>query len=513
MTKFFTSFFLLVVPLLLLNYSLSYANNNEATHADNPSVGNVNAKLLADGKSSPNALVKGENPSANEEDEHAHAPGWTVIPFVLLLLMIATGPLFYEHFWHKNYPKISVLLAAIVVSYYIFALHNTHGPVHALIEYVPFISLLSALYIASGGISINIDKRATPRANVAILAIGAVISNIIGTTGASMLLIRPFVRLNKNRIRSYHIIFFIFVISNVGGSLTPIGDPPLFLGFLKGVPFEWTIIHNVLPWALACLLLCLVFYYFDQKNKDSPEDPDEGPVTYSGKVSIEGTKNFLWLGIVVVAIFFDPNVFEWVPSIDYDGAKVSYVKEIIWLMVAFASYRFASKKAISDNDFSFEPIKEVAFLFIGIFGTMMPAIELVGNFASSPEGSKLITHNTLYWGTGSLSGLLDNAPTYINFLTAAMAAKGSDISVMSNVVEFANGGFPDSTLYLKAIAVSAVFFGAMTYIGNGPNFMVKSIAEQIGIKMPSFFGYIIRYSIPVLLPILFIIWLVFFAFQ
>lgn len=514
MFRILITFFLFLVPLVFFNYSLSYASNNNTYESNKPlNFDSPKAQNLINDKAPVNAPVINDSAGANTEDEHHHAPGWTVIPFLLLLLMIATGPLFYEHFWHKNYPRISVLLAAIVVTYYIFALHNTHGPIHALIEYVPFISLLSALYIASGGISINIDKKATPRANVSLLSVGAVISNIIGTTGASMLLIRPFVRLNKNRIRSYHIIFFIFIVSNIGGSLTPIGDPPLFLGFLKGVPFEWTMVHNLLPWAFACLLLCAVFYLFDRRNKDLADDPDEGPVSHSGKVTIEGSKNFLWLGLVILAVFFDPNIFDWVPSIDYDGAKISYIKESIWLLVAYASYKLASKKAISDNDFSFEPIKEVAFLFIGIFGTMMPAIELVGNFASSEEGSKLITHNTLYWGTGFLSGLLDNAPTYINFLTAAMASKGKDISVMSDVIDFANGGLPQSILYLKAIAVSAVFFGAMTYIGNGPNFMVKSIAEQIGIKMPSFFGYIIRYSIPVLLPILFIVWLIFFAFH
>jgi len=183
------------------------------------------------------------------------------------------------------------------------------------------------------------------------------------------------------------------------------------------------------------------------------------------------------------------------------------------LAVAYGSFKFANKNAIDGNEFSFEPIREVAFIFIGIFGTMMPALELVGGFAASPEGSKLISHNTLYWGTGMLSGFLDNAPTYINFLTAAMAAEGGSITKVAQVVAFAEGGtFDNSILDLKAISVAAVFFGAFTYIGNGPNFMVKSIAEQIGIKMPSFFGYIIRFSIPFLLPLLVIVWLVFFAF-
>ncbi|WP_225699032.1 sodium:proton antiporter [Fulvivirga sedimenti] len=444
------------------------------------------------------------------EAEHHAPPGWTVIPFVLLLLMIATGPLFYEHFWHKNYPKIAVALALLVVIYYLFVLHNTHGPVHALAEYVQFIALLASLYIASGGIMIDIDKKATPLANVLLLLAGAVVSNLIGTTGASMLLIRPFIRLNKTRIKAYHIIFFIFAVSNIGGSLTPIGDPPLFLGFLKGVPFFWTLEHNIIPWAFALLILVVIFYLFDVRNKQNFGEDD---VEYSNSISLIGSRNFLWLLVIIGSVFLDPNVIEWVPAIHYDGQKFSFVREVIMFSVAYFSFRFADKKAIQGNEFSFEPIREVAFIFIGIFGTMMPALELVGNFAASPEGSKLITHNTLYWGTGILSGFLDNAPTYINFLTAALASQNGNINLIADVAAFANGGtFHDSVLDLKAISIAAVFFGAFTYIGNGPNFMVKSIAEQVGIKMPSFFGYIIRFSIPFLLPLLILVWLVFFAF-
>lgn len=448
---------------------------------------------------------------AGHGESHA-PPVWTVIPFITLLLMIATGPLFYEHFWHKNYPKVAVAFAGMVVLYYLFVLGNTHGPVHALAEYVQFISLLAALYIASGGIMIDIDKKATPLANVLLLITGAVISNLIGTTGASMLLIRPFMRLNKTRIKAYHVIFFIFIVSNVGGSLTPIGDPPLFLGFLKGVPFIWTLEHNFVPWLVAIALLVVIFYYFDSRNKSNYGLSDE-EITYSNKINLIGVRNFFWLALVIASVFLDPNVLPWVPAITYDGQKFSFLREIIMLVVAYLSFKLASKKAIDGNEFSFEPIREVAFIFIGIFGTMMPALELVGGFAASPEGAKMINPNTLYWGTGILSGFLDNAPTYINFLTAALASQGGSISNLTDVVNFANGGvFHDSILDLKAISVAAVFFGAFTYIGNGPNFMVKSIAEQIGLKMPSFFGYIIRFSIPFLLPLLFIIWLIFFAF-
>lgn len=457
-----------------------------------------------------------ENPESVLEpehiEEHGHAPLWLVIPFVVLLLMIATGPLFYEDFWHHNYPKIAVVLALIVVSYYLFVLGNVHNPIHALAEYVQFIALLASLYVASGGILIEIDKKSTPMANVSLLLIGALISNLIGTTGASMLLIRPFIRLNKNNIQAYHIIFFIFMVSNVGGSLTPIGDPPLFLGFLKGVPFFWTLTHNWPAWILALGLLAIIFYFIDKKLGRANDDDLVQEEVFTNKFSLIGRKNFLWLLIIIISVFLDPNVLDWVPAIHYDGMKFSFIREIIMLSVTYLSFRFADQKALKGNEFNFEPIREVAFIFVGIFGTMMPALELVGNFAQSPEGSTLITHNTLYWGTGLLSGFLDNAPTYLNFLAAAMASQGADINVIQDVRDFANDRYLDSSFELLAISIASVFFGAMTYIGNGPNFMVKSIAEQNGIKMPSFFGYIIRFSLPVLLPLLFLVWLFFFAF-
>lgn len=447
------------------------------------------------------------------EAAHGHAPGWLVIPFVTLLLMIATGPLFYEHFWHHHYPKIAVSLAIIVVLYYLFVLHNVHNPVHALAEYVQFIALLASLFIASGGILIEVDKKSTPLANVILLIVGALISNLIGTTGASMLLIRPFIRLNKDNIQPYHIIFFIFMVSNVGGSLTPIGDPPLFLGFLKGVPFFWTLEHNWPAWILALTILSILFYLVDRKmGKGASVQEMDAEITYSNKITLTGTRNFLWLLLIIISVFLDPNVLEWVPAIHYDGQKFSFIRETIMFAVAYLSFRFADKKALNGNEFNFEPIREVAFIFIGIFGTMMPALELVGTFAQSEEGAAMITYNTLYWGTGLLSGFLDNAPTYLNFLAAAMASQGADINVIQQVRDFALDNYLDSSFELMAISIASVFFGAMTYIGNGPNFMVKSIAEQSGIKMPSFFGYILRFSIPILLPILFITWLVFFAF-
>ncbi len=441
---------------------------------------------------------------------HHDPAGWSVIPFITLLVLIASGPLLFEQFWHHHYPKVAVLLASIVILYYLFGLHNYHGPVHAFFEYFQFISLIAGLFIASGGILIEIDREGKPLGNALILFFGAILANLIGTTGASMLLIRPFLRLNRKRVKPYHVVFFIFTVSNVGGSLTPIGDPPLFLGFLKGVPFFWTLEHNWMAWLIGITLLCVAFYLFDRRNK-SDYFPDE-IIGETKKISVTGKLNFLWLAVIIGAVFLDPNLpgFEWVPYIEYDENKFSYVRECIMLAAGLTAYLTTKKELLKKNDFSFEPIREVAFIFIGIFSTMMPALEMVGKFAKSPAGLKLLTVNTLYWGTGTLSGFLDNAPTYLNFLAAALSAQGGDINMFPHVHGFAIGSFPDSVIQLKAISIAAVFFGALTYIGNGPNFMVKSIAEQVGIRMPSFFGYIIRFSMPILLPILFLVWLIFF---
>lgn len=432
---------------------------------------------------------------------HDGPASWAVIPFITLLLMIATGPLFYARFWHHYYPHVSVLLGVGVAAYYIFALGDVHHPVHALAEYASFIALLAALFVASGGILIKVDKPGRPLVNVVLLIFGAAISNIIGTTGASMLLIRPFIRLNGNRIKPLHVVFFIFMVSNVGGSLTPIGDPPLFLGFLKGVDFFWTVENVWMQWIFGIGLLAIIFFILDTRSlkKDPVEEGD-----YTGRISVKGGKNVLWLAITIAAVFIDPNVMDWVPYIDYHGDKVSYMRELIMLATAFFSYRFSDQEALKGNEFNFEPIREVAFIFIGIFGTMMPALQMVGAFAkANPD---MITDNVLYWATGVLSGVLDNAPTYLNFLAAALAKLGMDIGNKADVIAFA----ADQVVTLSAISVAAVFFGAMTYIGNAPNFMVKSIAEQNGIEMPAFAAYVVKYSVPILLPVLALTWVVFY---
>jgi Na+/H+ antiporter NhaD/arsenite permease-like protein len=424
-------------------------------------------------------------------------PFYMVLPFVILLLMIATGPLFYKHFWERNYPKISLLLGLSVALYYAAVLNDMISIVHSLTEFISFIALLSSLFIASGGILIKVDKKATPAINVLFLLFGALISNIVGTTGASMLLIRPFIKMNRGRIKPYLIIFFIFVVSNVGGSLTPIGDPPLFLGFLRGVPFFWVITHLWYYWVLALFFILLVFYFIDKKNISEGSSSS----TYSNKIEFKGIRNLILLSVIIFSVFIDPNIISWIPKL---SPFPFGIREIIMFSVCFIAYKKADKEILKANEFTFDPIKEVAYLFFGIFLTMIPALQLIAY--ESKVYSNMLNQGTFYWATGSLSAFLDNAPTYLNFLSAAMGKFGLDINISKDVLYFVKV----DEVYLRAISVAAVFFGAVTYIGNGPNFMVKSISERAGIEMPSFFTYMIKYSIPILIPIYFIIWFFFF---
>jgi Na+/H+ antiporter NhaD/arsenite permease-like protein len=429
--------------------------------------------------------------------EHALPDPFIVLPFIILLLMIATGPVFYKHFWEHHYPEIAVFLGSITVLYYLFVLKDSHSLLHTLAEYISFIALLSSLFVASGGILIKVDKKATPILNVGLLIFGALISNIIGTTGASILLIRPYIKINQNRISAYHIIFFIFIVSNIGGALTPIGDPPLFLGFLCGVPFFWVIGAVWFIWLPTLVILLLIFYFIDSRNKAGANESK----TYSDKIEFNGLENLIYLAIILVSVFLDPSILSWVPSL---YPLPFGIREIIMFAVVFISYKTSNKEVLKANEFDFEPIKEVAYLFIGIFATMIPALQLISNQARG-IGEKL-NEGIFFWATGFLSAFLDNAPTYLNFLSASMGKYGLDVKNGAHVIQFTY----NNESYLTAISVAAVFFGAMTYIGNGPNFMVKAISERAGISMPSFFVYFIKYAVPILLPVFILIWLVFF---
>lgn len=413
----------------------------------------------------------------------------SILPFITLLLAIAVMPFAAPKFWHDNYHFVSLGLAFIVSVYYVI-ITKGWDLLHPLEEYVMFISLLAALYIVSGGIFIEIKGLATPFRNVMLLALGGVLANLIGTTGASMLLIRPFIKTNKLRITAFHIVFFIFIVSNCGGALTPIGDPPLFLGYLKGVPFFWIMDKVFLKWLTVLIALLVIFYIIDYINfKKAPQDIEEKEKKAKEKIRIKGAYNFLFLAVVVASVFI---------------TKPLFLREGIMLLTAFVSYKLTNKEIHRQNHFNFFPIKEVAWLFIGIFVTMTPALELLQKHSADLG---LNSPTQYYFFTGALSGFLDNAPTYLTFLTASMGIYGLDINKTADVISF----IARHEAHVVAISISSVFFGAMTYIGNGPNFMVKSIADNQNVETPSFFGYMLKFSLPVLLPLFILIWLLFIA--
>src|SRR3990167_10845863 len=269
-----------------------------------------------------------------EAVQHTLPDPFIVLPFVILLLMIATGPVFYKHFWEHHYPKIAIILGLITVVYYLFVLGDSHSLLHTLTEYISFIALLSSLFVASGGILVKVDKKVTPVLNVGLLLFGALISNVIGTTGASMLLIRPYIKVNQNRISPYHIIFFIFIVSNIGGALTPIGDPPLFLGFLRGVPFFWVIGAVWYIWIPAMILILALFFIVDSFNKGNEETKLQQ--TYSGKIEFKGLKNLIYLGIIILSVFIDPGVLSFVPSL---SPLPIGIREIIMFSVVYISFK------------------------------------------------------------------------------------------------------------------------------------------------------------------------------
>ncbi len=412
------------------------------------------------------------------------------LPFIFLLASIAVLPLANKHWWEKNFVFVSFGAALLVILHYIFQLKNTESLIHTGIEYFSFICLIGSLFVISGGIHINVKGEATPLVNCVFLLIGAVLSNVLGTTGASMVMIRPWIRMNKYRLTVYHIVFFIFLVSNIGGALTPIGDPPLFLGYLQGVPFFW-VLKNVWPiWFIAVGLLLLIFFVWDSLNfKKAPLEIRQKETAHE-KWKFLGGHNVIFLAAVVGSVFLN---------------HPRFLREAIMIAAAALSYLTTPKPVHESNDFSFAPIREVAILFAGIFATMIPALEWLEKYAAQLG---INSPGQFYWGSGVLSSVLDNAPTYLNFLSAALGLFGTGASPTPNAgVASLLVSHPD---FIRAISVGSVFFGAVTYIGNGPNFLVKSIADQAKAKTPSFFGYFFKYSLPILIPIFFVIWYLFF---
>jgi Na+/H+ antiporter NhaD/arsenite permease-like protein len=404
-------------------------------------------------------------------------------PFILLLATMALAPMLAPRWWSRFYPAVALGLGAVTAAVYLLVYRDAASLGHAAHEYFSFIALVGSLYIVAGGIHIRAASGATPLANTLFLLAGALAANLLGTTGAAMVLIRPWLRMNRGRAATHHIVFFIFIVANVGGCLTPIGDPPLFLGFLQGVPFWWVTTKCWPMWSLAVGLLLAAFYILDRlqcaRRGALPQIEPREPWQVTGWI------NLLFLAVIVAAVFIHHPTF---------------LRETIMLAAAAGSY-FGTRKSIHEqNAFSFHPVIEIAVLFAGIFATMIPALALLNQHAATLLGGEP-SPAVFYWCTGGLSAVLDNAPTYLGFFNALLGLAGTTQTsiLLSN-----------ESRHLLAISVGAVFFGAATYIGNGPNFLIKSIAEQRGISMPSFVGFIIRYSLPILLPVIIIVWLAFF---
>jgi Na+/H+ antiporter NhaD/arsenite permease-like protein len=465
---------------------------------------------------------------------------WMAAPFAVLLVTMALAPMACPDWWRRHYGKAALGLGAITLIYYLGVLQAPDPVLHTAVEYVSFISLIGALFVISGGIHIQVKGQATPAANVLFLLIGALVANVFGTTGASLLLIRPWLRTNKYRLTGHHVVFFIFIISNVGGALAPIADPPLFLGYLKGVPFWWVARGCWPMWLTAMGVLLVLFYVVDALNFRRAAATTRELETAHEAWGFTGLLNVCFLAVVIAAVFI---------------RRPPFLREALMMLAATASYFTTPKSVHAANDFNFHPLREVAILFAGIFLTMLPALEWLqanaGRFGTPTPG-------LFFWGSGILSSALDNAPTYLSFLSAqigpvappdAVAAvlayvktHGTNLvaltpsfphadqiraAVTSLQLHFsrqlADGdvtvqqvqmamvlGNPFYAKCLQAISMGSVFFGANTYIGNGPNFMVKAIAHHQKASTPTFPGYIFKYTLPFMLPMLLLVWWLFF---
>lgn len=428
---------------------------------------------------------------------------WMSVPFVLLLALIAVMPLAgkkLKHWWERFYPVVAIGLGLVVSAYYIGLVPGGAGDVwHSLKEYISFIALVGSLFVISGGIAIKLAGNATPKTNTIFLLVGAVLANFIGTTGASMVLIRPWMQMNRGRLSAFHIVFFIFIVSNVGGALTPIGDPPLYIGYLRGVEFFWIFEQANLPWLFVVGALLAVFFLIDLRNfrKAGPQVAATLKPTENVAFSLSGIKNIVYLLVVVGAVLLPGQV----PVPVREVLETYFVREIVMALAAVASYFQTPEKIHAENNFNFEPIREVGYLFIGIFLTMVPALAYLTTHG--PQIAEVLTSPAhYYYASGTLSGFLDNTPTYANFFDLIRSIVPGDVPAGEQVSWMTNPKNSDYNLLVVAISLGSVFFGALTYIGNGPNFMVKSIAETENVKMPTFFGYIFRFSLPVLVPVL-----------
>jgi len=429
------------------------------------------------------------------ESDSNSIPLLSLLPFILMLGSIAVFPLFWNHFWEKNKNKLIVaIVLSITVVIFLLSTNHDEKLYHTMVfDYIPFIVLLGALYTITGGIFLSGDIEATPTMNTLFLGIGALLASFMGTTGAAMLLIRPVIQTNKQRVYKVHtILFFIGIIANTGGMLTPLGDPPLFMMYLRGAPFFWffTFFYE---WLLTNGLLLFIYFFVDSYfHKKEPAQVIVKDKLQIRPLKIQGKLNFIWLvGVVLAVAFLNTQYLEFIHVSEYFG----FIREAVILLMAYLSLKFTTHLTRISNSFTWEPIKEVAYLFLGIFITMVPCL-LYLEYNAKTLG--VVSASQFYYFTGILSSFLDNTPTAVTFHSLALGLGETSGLLVA--------GIPEELL--KAICTAAVFFGSMTYIGNGPNFMVKAVAEENNIKMPHFFEYIYKYSLIVLLPIFILIQLI-----
>jgi Na+/H+ antiporter NhaD/arsenite permease-like protein len=422
-----------------------------------------------------------------------------------MLLMIAIGPLIAEKWWEKNLNKLIVsLVLGIPTAICLICGGMGHDLEHQVVfDYLPFIILLLALFVITGGIHMSGDIKAKPWVNTLFLGIGFVLASIMGTTGAAMLLIRPVIETNKERKNTVHtILFFIALVANCGGLLTPLGDPPLFMLFLRGASFTW-FLNMWMEWAFTGAVLLIIYFLMDTyfyKKEDAADIAKDN--SNAEKIHISGKINFVYLlGVVLAVAFVNEGTLKFMGD-ENASVFVKFLREYVLLALAALSYFTTSKQTrMVDNKFTWSPIIEVAVLFLGIFITMTPALAYLKAHAADLG----LSHTwQFYYSTGLLSSFLDNTPTAVAFHSVATGLTPDQMEVFGETMV---AGIPE--VLLKAICIGAVFFGSMTYIGNGPNFMVKAIAEESGIKMPSFFGYMIKFSLIILLPVYILVQLIF----
>ena len=449
------------------------------------------------------------------EEIGAVLPVWSALPFAGMLLSIALFPLLAPAIWHAHYGKVAAAWAAVLLIPFV----ATHGAPAlqevarvAVVDYVPFIILLGTLFTIGGGVHLRGTLHGTPVINATLMAIGAVLASWVGTTGAAMLLVRPLLRANRERRhRAHTVVFFIFLVANIGGALTPLGDPPLFLGFLHGVPFFWTFsLWEAMLLTAGCVLACAVAVDAFWWRREDPIVRERAAAPHE-PLRLEGAHNVVLLAGVVAAVILS-GVLR-LGELNVLGVQQSLqnlLRDGVLLALLATSWWTTPRAIRERNEYTWEPIREVAVLFGGIFATIIPALAMLRageDGALAPVVRSVREPAHFFWASGFLSSFLDNAPTYLTFVSTALGRLYPGVPEPDAIRRL----LAEHPVFLRAIATGSVFMGANTYIGNAPNFMVKSIAEEAGISMPSFFGYIVRYTVPFLIPVFVLATWVFFA--